>query len=60
MDLDSIEYFRRREKEELDAAASAASDSARRIHLELARGYAALADQGQSGGAGEAGLQKQD
>lgn len=36
----SSEYFRNREQEELDAAAQASSDEARKIHLALAEGYA--------------------
>ena len=37
---DSLEYFRRRERAERAAAKQAASEAARRIHQELAQGYA--------------------
>ena len=36
------DYYRRRERIERAAAKSAASDAARRIHQQLAQGYAAL------------------
>ena len=39
---ESQEYFRRRERAERAAAKNAASETARRIHQELAQGYAAL------------------
>lgn len=39
---DSHDYFRRRERAERAAAKNAASETARRIHQELAQGYAAL------------------
>lgn len=42
LDQDSQDYFRRRELAERAAAKSAASDVARRIHQELAQGYADL------------------
>lgn len=42
MNSESHDYFRRRELAERAAAKSAASDAARRIHQELAQGYAAL------------------
>ncbi|MCA1654037.1 MAG: hypothetical protein ABR588_07145 [Sphingomicrobium sp.] len=38
----STDYFRQRERIERDAAANASSEAARRIHQELAQGYAAL------------------
>ena len=37
---DSLDYFRRRERAERAAAKQAASEAARRIHQELAQGYA--------------------
>lgn len=42
MDQRSIDYFCLRERIEREAAAHAASDEARSVHEELARGYAAL------------------
>ena len=39
---ESQDYFRRRERAERAAAKNAATESARRIHQELAQGYAAL------------------
>jgi hypothetical protein len=42
VDQQSIDYFRSRERVERAAADNAASDEARRAHLELAQGYAAL------------------
>jgi len=42
VDRESIEYFRARERVERDAAKNASSEAARRVHLELAQGYAAL------------------
>ncbi len=39
-DQQSLEYFRRRERAERAAAKHAASEAARRIHQELAQGYA--------------------
>jgi hypothetical protein len=42
MDQESIDYFRLRERIERTAAKTAASEAARRAHLELAQGYAAL------------------
>lgn len=41
--LNSADYFRRRERDERAAAKLAASDSARRIHQQLAQTYAELA-----------------
>ncbi len=46
MDPASIEYFRLRERIERAAAKKAASEAARRAHLELAEGYAALVRKG--------------
>ena len=46
VDQESIEYFRSRERVERAAAKGAASEAARRAHLELAQGYAALARKG--------------
>jgi hypothetical protein len=46
MDPASIEYFRLREQIERAAARNAASEAARRAHLELAEGYAALVRKG--------------
>ena len=48
MDQESVDYFRSRERVEREAANAAATDEARRAHLELAQGYAALAPQGLS------------
>jgi hypothetical protein len=42
MNSESQDYFRRRELAERAAAKAAASESARRIHQELAQGYATL------------------
>ncbi len=42
MDQESLDYFRARERIERAAAKSAATEAARRAHLELAQGYAAL------------------
>jgi hypothetical protein len=42
VDKKSVEYFRQRETTERDAAQNAASEAARRVHLELAQEYAAL------------------
>ena len=39
---ESLEYFRRRERAERAAAKHAASESARRIHQELAQQYAEM------------------
>jgi hypothetical protein len=39
---DTQDYFRRRELAERAAAKNAATETARRIHQELAQGYAAL------------------
>jgi hypothetical protein len=39
---ESHDYFRRREIAERAAAKNAASETARRIHQELAQGYSAL------------------
>ncbi len=46
MDQVSIDYFRARERVEREAAKAAVSEAARRAHLELAQGYAALARKG--------------
>lgn len=46
VDQQSIEYFREREQVERAAATSAATQAARRAHLELAEGYAALVRKG--------------
>ena len=46
VDQESVDYFRSRERVEREAAKAAASDEARRAHLELAQGYAALARKG--------------
>ena len=46
MDQESIDYFLARERIERAAAKSATTPSARRAHLELAQGYAALARRG--------------
>jgi len=46
VDQESIDYFRARERVEREAAKSAASEAARRAHLELAQGYAALVRKG--------------
>ncbi len=45
MDRESVEYFRARERIERAAASNATSEAARRAHLELAQGYAALVRQ---------------
>jgi hypothetical protein len=42
VDKKTLEYFRRREAEERSAAKSAASEVARRVHLDLADHYAEL------------------
>lgn len=42
VDQQAIEYFRERERIERAAAETAATEGARRAHLELAEGYAAL------------------
>jgi hypothetical protein len=41
-DSESHDYFRRRERAERAAAKNAATEAARRIHQQLAQGYAAL------------------
>lgn len=41
--LTSADYFRRRERDERAAAKAAANESARRIHQQMAQGYAELA-----------------
>ena len=46
VDQDSIEYFRARERIERAAAKAALTEAARRAHLELAQGYAALVGKG--------------
>ena len=46
MDQGSIDYFRTRQRVEREAAKAAANEAARRTHLELAEGYAALARKG--------------
>lgn len=48
MDQQSIDYFRSRERVERAAAARAECEEARRVHLDLARGYAALVRRGES------------
>jgi hypothetical protein len=42
MNSDAQDYYRRRERIERAAAKSAATETARRIHQQLAQGYAAL------------------
>ena len=42
-----MDYYRSRERAERAAAARAECEQARRVHLELARGYAALVRQGE-------------
>jgi hypothetical protein len=42
VDQESVEYFRARERVERAAAENAVNEAARRVHLELAQGYAAL------------------
>lgn len=42
LDQESLEYFRRRERAERAAAKTAESEAARRVHQELAQGYAQL------------------
>jgi hypothetical protein len=42
VDQQSVDYFRRRELAERAAAKSASTPAARRIHQELAQGYAKL------------------
>ena len=51
MDQKSIEYFRLRERIERTAAKNADSEAARRAHLELAQGYAALVRKGEEAAA---------
>ncbi len=46
MDQESLDYFQSRERFEREAARTAGSEAARRAHLELAHGYAALARKG--------------
>ena len=46
MDQESVDYFRSRERVEREAAKSAATEAARRAHIELADGYAALVRRG--------------
>jgi hypothetical protein len=46
MDQQSVEYFRTRERIERAAAKTAATEAARRAHLELAQSYAALVKKG--------------
>jgi hypothetical protein len=41
-DRESQDYFRRRERSERAAAKNAVSEAARRVHQELAQGYAKL------------------
>ena len=41
-DQKSLEYFRRREQAERDAAKQASSEEARRVHEELAENYSEL------------------
>ena len=40
MNEPTVDYLRRREQAERTAAKNAASDAARRVHQELAQGYA--------------------
>lgn len=47
MDQESVDYFRARERIERAAAETAATEAARRAHLELAQGYAALVRKGE-------------
>ena len=49
MDQQSVDYFRTRERIEREAAKAAANEAARRAHLELAQGYAALVRDGGQG-----------
>ena len=44
MDEDSVIYYRERERVELAAAQAAKCEQAQRVHRELARGYAVLAN----------------
>jgi hypothetical protein len=46
MDQESIDYFRSRERVEREAAKAAVTEAARRAHLDLAQGYAALVRKG--------------
>ena len=46
VDQESVDYFRARERVEREAAKLAVTEAARRAHLELAQGYAALARKG--------------
>ena len=46
VDQQAIEYFRTRERIERAAAKAAATEAARRAHLELAQSYAALVQKG--------------
>jgi len=45
MNMESHEYFKRRERVERAASKNAASSQARRIHQELAQSYAEMAQQ---------------
>jgi hypothetical protein len=45
LDQESIDYFKLREQVERAAAETAGSEAARRAHIELADGYAALVRQ---------------
>jgi hypothetical protein len=51
LDEESVEYFRSRERIERAAAENASNEAARRAHLELARGYAALVGAAEDAGA---------
>jgi hypothetical protein len=46
VDQESVDYFRSRERVEREAAKAAATEEARRVHIELAEGYAALVRRG--------------
>ena len=46
VDQESLDYFRARERIERAAAGNALNEAARRVHLELAQGYAALLRRG--------------
>ena len=52
-DASSVEYYRRRERTEMELADQAASDAIRNIHLDLADRYRELAQEAQLQWAGQ-------
>ncbi|HWU93980.1 MAG TPA: hypothetical protein VN029_00195 [Sphingomonas sp.] len=54
MNIEDLEYYQRRERQERERAARADDTTARRVHLELAERYSSLAQSPASLGAVQA------